>query len=412
MRMKIQLASEESELQKLCHDIFSEFSAQEWELQVGYEETEDADLYIWDYTPGMTFPAFAGSLPSQHIFLAQRKDVAAFRQTAPFPEATILLKPVTRAALIAFASQAVSAHNHRVSEPPSVREERDEILQCLIEANLKLQEYDQDRTNFLARGIHDFRAPLTAINGYCGLLLSTALGPMNAEQREVLQRMQRSTKRLSRMASAMFQLSVGRQRKQPLDLRKNDLPESFSQALHEINPMAEGKHLSITVSLEPEPGPLYFEDGQMEQLLVNLLDNACKFTPKCGEIEINGYPYFWERRTMSSTASPRPERRRTEATDPNSYRVDIRNSGFAIPQHLLRTIFEEYMSYGGGQDRSGGGLGLAICRMIATQHNGAIWAENTESGPMFSFVLPLYPQAPKHSLENEHIESQEFAEVF
>jgi signal transduction histidine kinase len=49
-----------------------------------------------------------------------------------------------------------------------LRADRDDILQCLIGANLKLQEYDQDRTNFLARGVHDFRAPLTAINGYCG----------------------------------------------------------------------------------------------------------------------------------------------------------------------------------------------------------------------------------------------------
>jgi signal transduction histidine kinase len=55
----------------------------------------------------------------------------------------------------------------------------------------------------------------------------------------------------------------------------------------------------------------------------------------------------------------------------------------------LSTIFEEYTSYAGGQDRSGGGLGLAVSRMIATQHDGGVWAENTDRGPKFSFVLPV-----------------------
>jgi K+-sensing histidine kinase KdpD len=58
----------------------------------------------------------------------------------------------------------------------------------------------------------------------------------------------------------------------------------------------------------------------------------------------------------------------------------------------LENIFEEYTSYSGGQDRSGGGLGLAICRMIVTQHEGQVWAENTGRGPMFSFTLPAHPQ--------------------
>ena len=131
------------------------------------------------------------------------------RRTGP-AEATILLKPVTRATLSAFLGLAVASQEERISASHSLRADRDEILQCLIETNLKLQEYDQDRTNFLARAVHDFRAPLTAISGYCGLLLSEPFGSLDENQRDVLLRMQHSAKRLSRMASAMFQLSVGR----------------------------------------------------------------------------------------------------------------------------------------------------------------------------------------------------------
>jgi K+-sensing histidine kinase KdpD len=89
------------------------------------------------------------------------------------------------------------------------------------------------------------------------------------------------------------------------------------------------------------------------------------------------------------------ERRMAEAPEPNSYRIDIRGSGPLIPPELLENIFEEYTTYGGGQDRSGGGLGLAICRMILSAHEGCVWAENTEEGPRFSFILPVRSSEPQ-----------------
>ena len=84
------------------------------------------------------------------------------------------------------------------------------------------------------------------------------------------------------------------------------------------------------------------------------------------------------------------ENRQRAVHGPNGYRIDIRDSGSAIPQHHMERIFEEYTSYAGGRDRSCGGLGLAICRLIMTQHDGHVWAENTNSGPVFSFVLPIH----------------------
>ena len=90
----------------------------------------------------------------------------------------------------------------------------------------------------------------------------------------------------------------------------------------------------------------------------------------------------------SITALPK-ERRSRDAKEPNSYRIDISDSGSAIAPEHLESIFEEYTSYAGGRDRSGGGLGLAICRLIIDQHRGRVWAQNTNKGPMFSLVLPV-----------------------
>jgi signal transduction histidine kinase len=218
------------------------------------------------------------------------------------------------------------------------------------------------------------------------------LGALTEDQKEVLRRMQHSTKRISRMASDMFELSVGRHVKKQLDLRRGDVRECIQQALHEITPIADSKSITISTDLDAAPGALYFEAGQIEQAVINLLDNACKFTPKAGTIDIQGYPFFWERRGVRNSPSPSDERRYQAGRNLNAYRIDIRNSGAFIPREHLPNIFEEYTSYAGGRDRSGGGLGLAICRMIATLHDGRVWAENTDRGPMFSFVLPVQPE--------------------
>jgi len=61
-----------------------------------------------------------------------------------------------------------------------------------------------------------------------------------------------------------------------------------------------------------------------------------------------------------------------------------------LPEHL-DLIFEEYTSYSGARDRSGGGLGLAICKMLVAEHKGAIWAQSQRQGTTISFVLPLQP---------------------
>src|SRR5438876_878516 len=152
--MVINLIASDTETYQLCRDILAEMaeSGQSWTLLsiAANEAWRPADLHIWDFRPGLTISEPITGNPVRHLFL-----------------------------VAAISAQAAT----------SLRAERDEILQCLIQANLKLQEYDQDRTAFLARAVHDFRAPLTALNGYCGLLLSGSSGRLNETQDEILRRM-------------------------------------------------------------------------------------------------------------------------------------------------------------------------------------------------------------------------------
>lgn len=402
--MHIELVSTDKSLYKLCREALTAFRGNDWTLKLGV--TRDGalpDLVIWDCDSDVRLPRELDfEQERKNLFLVSRKKMTGLRERLPMAAMAILLKPVNKATLQAFLEHAVARHekNH-LMDVDALRADRDEILQCLLHANLKLQEYDQDRTNFLARAVHDFRAPLTAVDGYCGLMLGQQLGPITEEQQEVLERMQHSIKRLSRMATAMFQLSIGRQVDRRPNLQKGDIEACIHQAMHEMAPFGQAKSIRLSMQVKPAPQALYFDREQIEQVLINLLDNACKFTPKYGSIEVRGYPYFWERRAKLETAITNGERRTARLQAPNSFRVDICDSGPGVPSENLDNIFEEYTSYSGGQDRSGGGLGLAICKLILNSHQGQVWAESSDAGSTFSFVLPLVQQEAYLTLMGE-----------
>jgi signal transduction histidine kinase len=362
------------------------------------------DVYIWDFQPGYAIPDHIAGQPAwKHLFLVERKDLGLLRQHGWCPELAVLLKPITRVTLAAFLGQALAACAGELSPAATVRASSDELLQCLIQTNLRLQDYDQERTNFLARAAHDFRAPLTAINGYCGLLIAEPLGSLNEDQKEVLRRMQRSAKRLSRMTSAMFQLSVrGQVQPSHPNFEPGDRRDCIDQAIHEIAPSMENKRIEISVDLSSPRGPLLLDQSQMEEVLLNLLDNACKFTPKGGSIEIKGYSYFWDRRNLRARMARAMERRFRSSPAPNSFRLDIRDSGPGIPEEHLDSIFEQYTRYSETQDRTGGGLGLAICKMLMDRHYGRVWAESSESGATFSLVVPFF--SAEAGEENERVQ--------
>ena len=407
--VKLIVVSEDQQVLKLCQEVLRELIGSSTDgTGSSKDRVSDVEIWLWDFEPDAEAALPEPSSDRKIFYLVHPSQLEILRKQMPESDGHILLKPVTRAVLRSFlgsVNPAGSAGNVDSAEIHKLRANRDEIFQRLLQANLRLQEYDQQRTNFIARAVHDFRAPLTALSGFCGLLLGKELGPLNEQQTEALERMQHSVKRIARMASAMFDLSISPQVNRQPDLRDGDIREPVQQALHEITPITREKQIALTADIAEPAAPLSFEPAQIEQVLLNLLDNACKFTQRGGSIEVRGYPYFWERRFLSNGGSG-VERRRSLSNTPNAYRVEIRDSGVGIPPERLHRIFEEYTSYSGPQDRSGGGLGLAICRLIMNRHQGAVWAESEGKGSVFSFVLPhrrLQPQGNIPSLPNSSL---------
>ncbi len=348
------------------------------------EISDKADFYVLDFDP-----AIGSSLPESdawnHLYVVDPKYLSAFGQRIQSAPVCMLLKPVTRPALEAFLEtfreRWISRFEKR--ETDQVRSDRDELLQQLLLANLNLQEYDQERTQFLARALHDLRTPLMSLRGICGLLLEGEAGPLNPQQRELLQRMERSGARLARMSSGMFELSVEGKVHRTLQLEPGNIESCVHHALEEVAELVREKQLVVLSHVATPPKSMFMESPQIEQILINLLENACRFTPRFGKIDVQGSPVCWdfERSAARNTGFP------------NSYRIDIKDSGPGIEPAIIEAIFEQYTSTSPANDRSGGGLGLAISKLAATAHRGRIWATPSKEGGIFSLVLPFDPRA-------------------
>jgi signal transduction histidine kinase len=351
------------------------------------ESLPEADLYVWDCSPEADIQTrILERQAGQHLVLADPKHLDAFSEIQT--SVCILLKPVNPFTLHAFADIAVKSSELREQayETDKLRLDRDALLQYVLEVNLKLQQYDQDRSNFLARALHDFRAPLTALHGYCGLLAQAKVGAVTAEQQGLLERMLYSTRRLTRLAEATLELlGQGQFEKEPKRC-PGDIKETIIQALHDVRPFVQDKALDVRIYIEQPDGILSFEAEQIQQVLVNLIENSCKFAPRNGSIEIHGY-------SVLRNSGMQPQAAGVYTSAASGYRVDIQDSGPGVPTHLTEKIFEQYVSSSSSSDRSGGGLGLAICKAIITAHQGKIWATPSEKGGQFSFVLPLGRQS-------------------
>ena len=383
--MKVALVSQDRELYEVCRGTLRQFSIDGPVLETPGSKHSKADLTIWDISPGVALPERKddGSV-SPDLFVVSKASLGEVQKAVAAGGFGFLLKPVKQPALAAFLAAAVnrwSGSTDKASNGKSPRADRNELLQILLEANLRLQQCDQDRTNFLARALHDFRTPLTALQGYCGMLIRQSAGPLDPGQIELLERMQHSIARLSKMSGAMFELTSRHNTERRLTLVRSSIDDCVQHATDQIAPMAQDKGITVNVDLDPPDTHLYMDPAAIEQVLVNLLENSCKFTRRNGSIEITGRLASWESLVPAGGHSAKD-------LFP-AYKIEVHDNGMGILPEQLDSVFEEYTSYAGARDRSGGGLGLAICKMLIAEHQGAIWAQSDRQGTKMSFILPL-----------------------
>ena len=233
------------------------------------------------------------------------------------------------------------------------------------------EEANRAKSTFLAVMSHELRTPLNAIAGYVQILEMGIHGPVSDPQREALGRISSSGRHLLRLINQV--LDLARIEAGHVEFRVADVP--LAEVVDSVLPMLElrlrEKRLGLTVEV-PETLTARADRDKLQQILVNLLANAVKFTPPGGAITVAG----------------RPRAGRVE--------ISVADTGIGIPAEKLATVFEPFVQVDGSltREEKGSGLGLAISRDLATGMGGDLRAESTP-GEGSTFTLSLL----RHSAE-------------
>lgn len=237
-------------------------------------------------------------------------------------------------------------------------------LQRQQQLNSKLRELDAVKDRMLANTSHELRTPLNGIVGLSDLLLAEELEP---GVREYVELIADSGRRLTRVVTDLLEsarLSEGQIR---LHYQPVDMAELVHRAVLISTPLAQPKQLQLLEALSPPLPEVMADPARIEQVLINLLNNAIKFTEH-GQIRI------------------------TAKREPNRLKLLICDSGIGVPPELRTRIFESFFQVDASASRryEGTGLGLAICKQLIELHGGEIGIDdNVQGGSTFWFTLPL-----------------------
>lgn len=229
---------------------------------------------------------------------------------------------------------------------------------------------DRVKSAFLATMSHELRTPLNSIIGFTGIILQELAGPLNAEQRKQLEMVRKSAHHLLTLINDVLDISKIEAGQLEVSRDAFDLRASIEKVLDIIKPLAEKKNLILRTNLTPETGMLVNDERRVEQVLLNLLNNAVKFTDQ-GEIALSSAILY----------SPEPV-----------VQLSVRDTGLGIKQDDLATLFTPFKQIDSGLQRNyeGTGLGLAICKRLTELMGGRIFAESEwGKGSVFTVVLPL-----------------------
>jgi signal transduction histidine kinase len=244
----------------------------------------------------------------------------------------------------------------------------DERTRDLAEALEKLEEANQHKSDLLSTVSHELRTPLGAIKGYATALLRFGPRIRQAERREFLESIDHAADRLSALIEDLLLAQRLDADKLPITPEPLNLAELAEEVVAELAPRAM-EHDFVCV-LPPNLPLARGESGRVRQVLVNLLDNAVKYSPEGGEIQI------------------------AAAARNGDVLVSVRDEGLGIPaDHLLR-VFERFHRVETGATRTtrGTGLGLHICQGLVQAQGGRIWVDSPGpgQGSTFSFTLPCW----------------------
>jgi signal transduction histidine kinase/CheY-like chemotaxis protein len=286
-------------------------------------------------------------------------------------EATGVLSPQAATAIfsVMLAALFCAALAWTLVSVSRLERSRDEARAALLVAKEAAESHSRAKSQFLANISHEIRTPMNGIIGMTELTLETKLSSI---QREYLGMVKSSARSLLTLINDILDFSKIEAGHLNLETIEFALRACIDDSLQTLAVRARAKGLNLVVRIDPDvPQSLIGDPARVRQIIINLVDNAIKFTER-GEI------------TVAVCFETRDD---TE----DHVRFSIRDTGIGIPPDKQNLIFEAFAQADGSTTRQygGTGLGLGICRKLVEQMRGRIWVERSpENGSVFHFTLP------------------------
>jgi len=243
----------------------------------------------------------------------------------------------------------------------------------------------------LSSAAHELKTPLAIMGGYLQLLLTQKLGPLTPKQLDVLAEMRESAFRLGNFVHNLLAYASLKVDRLEMQYELGDMNACIREIAELWAHRFEEKVIAFYFLPSDKLAPFRFDWFKVQHIISNLLDNALKYTPRCGTVWLHIEPYFWERR--AGQRKPALERRRSRTASPNCCRISVADTGPGIEPEFHQEIFDEYVRIvHEGVHADGHGLGLSIARKLVQAGGGKIWVESEpEHGSKFSFLVLLNP---------------------
>jgi len=246
------------------------------------------------------------------------------------------------------------------------------------EKRIRAEAADRIKSAFLATMSHELRTPLNSIIGFTGIVLQGLAGPLTAEQTKQLGMVRGSARHLLDLINDV--LDISKIEAGQLEVRSEafELPASIERVVAMVRPLAEKKGLAVTTNVAPDLREVLSDQRRVEQILLNLLNNAIKFTERGGVTLTAEY-------VAAHRTSP-------ESPPVAAVRLCVADTGPGIKPVDLGTLFQPFRQLDTGLSRQheGTGLGLAISRRLTELLGGQISAASEwQHGSAFTVILPL-----------------------